>query len=85
MGDTELFSIDRKTGMIRTLKALDREMIARHELTVGTEENNSQSQGATTTVEVFVDVSIKNRLCVIGIGLQLIRRVQCVPSMGKGS
>ncbi|XP_026731522.1 cadherin-99C [Trichoplusia ni] len=55
MGDTELFSIDRKTGMIRTLKALDREMIARHEITVGTEENNSQTQGATTTVEVFVD------------------------------
>ncbi|CAH0583152.1 unnamed protein product [Chrysodeixis includens] len=55
IGDTELFSIDRKTGMIRTLKALDREMIARHEITVGTEENSSQDQGATTMVEVFVN------------------------------
>ncbi|XP_049870915.1 cadherin-99C isoform X2 [Pectinophora gossypiella] len=55
MGDTELFSIDRKTGMIRTLKPLDREMTARHELTVGTEENGEEKPGSTTTVEVLVD------------------------------
>ncbi|XP_045496430.1 cadherin-99C [Colias croceus] len=54
-GDTESFSIDRKSGMIRTLKALDREMIARHELLVGAEENNGDGKGATTTVEVIVD------------------------------
>ncbi|KAJ2947536.1 hypothetical protein O0L34_g17324 [Tuta absoluta] len=55
MGDMELFSIDRKTGMIRTLKALDREMSARHEIVVGTEENSEDRDGATTTVEVLVD------------------------------
>ncbi|CAH0723630.1 unnamed protein product, partial [Brenthis ino] len=51
-GDTDLFSIDRKSGVIRTLRALDRETAARHELIVGTEENND---GNTTTVEVLVD------------------------------
>lgn len=56
-GDTELFSIDRKSGTIRTLKQLDRETAARHELIVGTEENMDEGPGATTTVEVFVDVS----------------------------
>ncbi|CAB3235908.1 unnamed protein product [Arctia plantaginis] len=55
MGDTELFSIDRKTGLIRTLQPLDRELSARYELTVGTEENNGQGAGATATVEVIVD------------------------------
>ncbi|KAJ8719097.1 hypothetical protein PYW07_016653 [Mythimna separata] len=55
MGDTELFSIDRKSGMIRTLKTLDRETSARHQLIVGTEENMDEGPGATTTVEVFVD------------------------------
>ncbi|XP_050665253.1 cadherin-99C isoform X2 [Leptidea sinapis] len=54
-GDTDSFSIDRKTGMIRTVKALDREMITRHEIIVGTEENNGEGNGATTTVEVVVD------------------------------
>ncbi|KAG6457226.1 hypothetical protein O3G_MSEX010182, partial [Manduca sexta] len=55
IGDTDLFSIDRKSGLIRTLKALDREIAARHELIVGTEENNEQGPGATTTVEILVD------------------------------
>ncbi|XP_022127286.2 cadherin-99C [Pieris rapae] len=54
-GDTDSFSIERKSGMIRTVKPLDREMIARHELTIGTEENNGQGKGATTTVEIVVD------------------------------
>ncbi|XP_052739794.1 cadherin-99C [Bicyclus anynana] len=54
-GDTDLFSIDRKSGLIRTLQPLDREASARHELVVGTEENNEQGRGATTTVEVLVD------------------------------
>ncbi|XP_026318531.1 cadherin-99C isoform X3 [Hyposmocoma kahamanoa] len=54
-GDMESFSIDRKTGMIRTLKPLDREAQAKHELLVGTEENNAETAGATTLVEVIVD------------------------------
>lgn len=58
MGDTDLFSIERKSGMIRTLRPLDRELMARHELIVGTEENNSEGPQATTTVEILVDVSI---------------------------
>lgn len=44
--------------MIRTLKSLDREAQAKHELLVGTEENDSQTPGATTIVEVTVDVCI---------------------------
>ncbi|KAM3966913.1 cadherin 99C [Aphomia sociella] len=55
LGDTDLFSIDRKSGMIRTLRPLDREISARHEIIVGTEENSSDGPGATTTVEVLVD------------------------------
>lgn len=58
IGDTDLFSIDRKSGMIRTLRPLDREMSARHEIIVGTEENNGDGPGSTTTVEILVDVSI---------------------------
>ncbi|XP_050349309.1 cadherin-99C [Nymphalis io] len=54
-GDTDLFSIDRKSGLIRTLRMLDRETSARHELLVGTEENSGEGNGATTTVEVLVD------------------------------
>ncbi|XP_050562726.1 cadherin-99C isoform X4 [Spodoptera frugiperda] len=55
MGDNELFTIDRKTGMIRTAKPLDREITARHQLIVGTEENGDEQPGSTTTVEIFVD------------------------------
>ncbi|CAG5046278.1 unnamed protein product [Parnassius apollo] len=54
-GDMELFSIDRKNGMIRTVRQLDRETSARHEIIVGTEENNQDEPGATTTVEIIVD------------------------------
>ncbi|XP_013173733.1 PREDICTED: protocadherin-15 [Papilio xuthus] len=54
-GNMELFSIDRKNGVIRTVQPLDREASARHELVVGTEENNQDMPGATTTVEVIVD------------------------------
>lgn len=57
-GDTELFTIDRKSGLIRTARPLDRETHARLELIVGTEENNQDGKGATTTVEVVVDVRI---------------------------
>lgn len=49
-GDTDLFSMDRKSGVIRTLRSLDRELSARYELLIGTEEGES-----TTTVEVIVD------------------------------
>lgn len=58
MGDTDTFSIDRKSGLIRTLHALDRETMARHEIIVGTEETYEDVPGATTTVEILVDVSI---------------------------
>lgn len=55
-GDTELFSIDRKLGLVRTVKALDRETSARYELVIGTEENNGEKHDAFTTVEVLVEV-----------------------------
>lgn len=55
MGDLNIFSIDRKSGLIRTIVPLDRESAARHELIVGTEENTDEGSGATTTVEVLVD------------------------------
>ncbi|XP_061704907.1 cadherin-99C [Cydia pomonella] len=54
-GDTDLFSIDRKSGVVRTLRPLDREAAARHELLVGTEENDGERPGATATVEVAVE------------------------------
>ncbi|XP_028034875.1 cadherin-99C [Bombyx mandarina] len=54
-GDMDLFSIDRKSGLVRTLQALDRETSARHELIVGTEENTEEGPGATTTIEIVVD------------------------------
>ncbi|CAH2040674.1 unnamed protein product, partial [Iphiclides podalirius] len=54
-GDLDLFTIDRKSGLIRTAKPLDREVSARHELVIGTEENSSEGPGATTTVEVIVE------------------------------
>ncbi|XP_059058690.1 cadherin-99C [Achroia grisella] len=55
LGDTDLFTIDRKSGMIRTALPLDRETMARHEIIVGTEENSGEGPGATTIVEVLVD------------------------------
>lgn len=58
MGDLDIFSIDRKSGLIRTIVPLDREMAARHEIIVGTEENSDEGPGAKTTVEVLVDVSL---------------------------
>ncbi|XP_072950018.1 cadherin-99C isoform X2 [Epargyreus clarus] len=80
-GDTELFSIDRKSGLIRTLKPLDREAAARHELLVGTEENSGQDNGATTTVEVLVDDKNDNA----PIFTSLIRPVTIEDSSSIGS
>ncbi|KAL4707263.1 hypothetical protein ACJJTC_019801 [Scirpophaga incertulas] len=67
MGNTELFSIDRKSGVIRTLRPLDRENMARHEIVVGTEENNNDGPHATTLVEVLVDVRQKRQRTYIHI------------------
>ncbi|XP_054015631.1 cadherin-99C isoform X1 [Hylaeus anthracinus] len=53
-GDTELFGIDPKTGVIKTLRGLDYERESQHILIVGTEENTSDLPGSTTKVIVNV-------------------------------
>lgn len=55
-GDTELFNIDPKTGVIRTTRGLDYERDSQHILIVGTVENNSDLPGSTTRVIINVQV-----------------------------
>lgn len=55
-GDTELFSIDPKTGVIKTIRGLDYESQSQHVLIVGTEENTSDLPGSTTRVVINVQV-----------------------------
>ncbi|XP_075213856.1 cadherin 99C [Lycorma delicatula] len=54
-GPTDLFSVDAKTGVIRTLKGLDFEKDSQHVLIVGTLENNNNQPGATTKVIISVE------------------------------
>ncbi|XP_020300052.1 cadherin-99C isoform X2 [Pseudomyrmex gracilis] len=58
-GDTELFSIDPKTGVIKTVRGLDYESQNQHVLVVGTEENTSDLPGSTTRVVINVQVKIQ--------------------------
>ncbi|XP_012288920.1 cadherin-99C [Orussus abietinus] len=53
-GDTDLFSIDPKTGVIKTIRGLDYERDSQHILIVGTLENTSDLPGSTTRVVVNV-------------------------------
>ncbi|XP_076395319.1 cadherin 99C isoform X2 [Megachile rotundata] len=53
-GDTELFSIDPKTGVIKTIRGLDYERENQHILIIGTVENTSDLPGSTTKVVVNV-------------------------------
>ncbi|XP_015117521.1 cadherin-99C [Diachasma alloeum] len=53
-GDTDLFSIDPKTGVIRTNRGLDYERDSQHILIVGTLENTSDLPGSTTRVVINV-------------------------------
>ncbi|XP_032667356.1 cadherin-99C isoform X2 [Odontomachus brunneus] len=53
-GDTELFTIDPKTGVIKTVRGLDYEKDNQHVLIIGTVENTSDSPGSTTRVVVNV-------------------------------
>lgn len=55
-GNTDMFSIDRKTGIVKTLRGLDYERENMYVLIIGTEENNSNEDGSTT--KVFVDVEV---------------------------
>lgn len=59
-GDTELFSIDPKTGMIKTVRGLDYERARQHVLIIGTAENTSDLPGSTTRVVVNVQVLFHN-------------------------
>lgn len=54
-GPTDLFSIDAKTGVIRTTRGLDYERESQYILVVGTQENPGSGAGATTRVVVNVD------------------------------
>lgn len=53
-GDTDLFSIDPKTGIIKTIRGLDFERESQHVLIIGTEENTSSLPGTTTRVVINV-------------------------------
>lgn len=57
-GNTDMFSIDRKTGVVKTIRGLDYERENMYILIIGTEENNSILDGSTTQVVVNVEVSI---------------------------
>ncbi|XP_043479198.1 cadherin-99C [Leptopilina heterotoma] len=54
-GDTEIFEIDEKTGVIKTIRGLDYEKEKQHILIVGTLENTSDLPGSTTRVVVNVE------------------------------
>lgn len=56
-GDTDLFSIDSKTGVIKTLRGLDYERDSQHILIIGTLENTSDLPGSTTRVVINVQVN----------------------------
>ncbi|XP_031771297.1 cadherin-99C, partial [Apis florea] len=53
-GDTELFAIDSRTGVIKTTRGLDYERESQHILIIGTVENTSDLPGSTTRVVVNV-------------------------------
>ncbi|XP_043289461.1 cadherin-99C isoform X2 [Venturia canescens] len=53
-GDTDLFSIDPKTGVIKTIRGLDYERDNQHILIIGTLENTSNLPGSTTRVIINV-------------------------------
>ncbi|XP_034940694.1 cadherin-99C [Chelonus insularis] len=53
-GDTDLFSIDSKTGVIKTIRGLDYERDSQHILIIGTLENTSDLPGSTTRVVINV-------------------------------
>lgn len=54
-GPSDLFSIDPKTGVIRTIRGLDYERESQYILVVGTLENPDNGPGATTRVVVNVE------------------------------
>lgn len=56
-GPSEFFSVDPKSGKVKTIKGLDYETESQHTLIIGTEENNSTKPGATTKVIIHVEVS----------------------------
>lgn len=56
-GPTDLFAIDKNTGVVKTVKGLDYEKEVQHVLIIGTLENPTNKPGATTKVIVNVEVS----------------------------
>lgn len=53
-GDTDLFGIDPKKGIIKTIRGLDYERETQHILVIGTLENTSNLPGASTRVVINV-------------------------------
>lgn len=54
-GRNDLFKVDAKNGEVKTISNLDYEDAVRHELIVGTLENDSNEEGATVTIVVHVE------------------------------
>lgn len=57
-GPTDMFSIDKNTGVIKTIRGLDYEKEVQHVLVIGTLENPGNKPGATTKVIVNVEVGV---------------------------
>lgn len=75
-GDTELFAIDQRTGVIKTTRGLDYERESQHILIIGTVENTSDLPGSTTRVVVNVQVSILNRISLFPCSFFCLRRTE---------
>lgn len=82
-GDTELFAIDPKTGIIKTIRGLDYERENQHILIIGTVENTSDLPGSTTKVVVNVQVSIAKFLQLIFNLLQFSNLIFPISSFDK--
>lgn len=68
-GNTDLFSIDPKTGVIKTIRGLDYERDNQHILIIGTLENNSNLPGSTTRVIINVQVISDKMKCTCASAL----------------
>lgn len=66
-GRNDLFKVDAKSGEVKTISNLDYEEAVRHELIVGTLENESAEDGAT--VKIVVNVEDRNDVAPVFVAL----------------
>lgn len=66
-GRTDLFKVEAKSGEVKTISNLDYEDAVRHELIVGTLENDSDEDGAT--IKIVVNVEDRNDVAPVFVAL----------------